>query len=172
MSEPSGNSGAHGPVWCSRLEPEADGMFQELQRADMKAAILCGLIGGLLTADAALLSTMPKSAWVPMTALVGVAGLLGAALMMTMWAIRPVLPPDGKLRIFACLTATPGRAETAEADAVAPEADRHQLLQAERLALFTTLAQRKFRILRCAVDVTMAALSVSGAALLILYITI
>ncbi|UUU23751.1 Pycsar system effector family protein [Streptomyces sp. DSM 40750] len=172
MPDPGGNVSADEQVRCSRLEAEAAGMFAEVQRADTKAATLCGLIGGLLAVDAMVLSAVWKSTWMPVAALVGAAVLLGVALIMTMWAIRPVLPPGGRLRTFACSAADPGRTETAGADPVMPEADRHQQMQAERLALFTTLAQRKFTILRWAVDVTAAALTMAGAGLLILYITI
>ncbi|WP_062644569.1 Pycsar system effector family protein [Streptomyces maremycinicus] len=172
MPDTGENSRADEQVNCTRLEGEAAGMFTELQRADTKATALCGLIGGLLAVDAMALSAVSESPRMPVAALVGAAVLLGVALMMTMVAIRPALPPGGRLRAFVCSVAHSGPPETAERNPAALEADRHLLLQAERLALFTTLAQRKFRILRWAVDVTAAALTMAGTGLLILYITI
>lgn len=146
----------------SRLEAEAAAMFTEVQRADSKATTLCGVNGGLLAIDATVLSVVPKHAWIPVTALVGAALLLGVALILAMSAIRPVLPRDGRLRVFT-------RSGT---ESRRPRADQRLRMQEERLALFTALAQRKFRIVRWSVDVTAVALAVAGAGLLLLYVTV
>jgi hypothetical protein len=154
-----------------RLRDEAAGMFTEVQRADTKATTLCGLAGGLLAVDAAALSTMSRSAWLAVAVLAVSGVLLGVALIMAMTAIRPVLPREGRLRIFACSASGLCRADARlPADAMTVSVG-HLRAEAERLALFTVLAQRKFRAVKWAVDFTTSALVMAGFGLLILYST-
>ncbi|MGW6888127.1 hypothetical protein [Streptomyces chartreusis] len=162
MPDARGNFSEDEQLERGRREAEAAAMFTEVQRADTKATTLCGVIGGLLAIDAAVLSVVPKSAWMSVTALAGAAVLLGVALVLAICAIRPVLPRGGRLRVFLC-SGTESRR---------PPVDRQLRVQAERLELFTALAQRKFRIVRWSVDVTATALAVAGAGLLVLYITV
>ncbi|MFE8987997.1 Pycsar system effector family protein [Streptomyces collinus] len=172
MPDDGGNHSTEAQMSCGRLDAEAAAMFAEVQRADTKATTLCGLIGGLLALDAVVLSAISKHACLPVAALMGASVLLGAALVLALLVIRPVLPPGGKLRTFACVAVGSGHTGTARLDSSVAEADRHLLMQTDRLALFTTLAQRKYRIIRWAVDITTAALTLAAAGLLILSVTI
>lgn len=172
MPEAGGTVGSDDQSGCARLAAEADAMFVEVQRADTKATALSGLVGGLLAADVTLASTVPRTAWAPITALLGAAVLFGAALVMSLHVIRPVLPRGGRLKTFACPVPASGPPRRTGADDGAPEAVRHVRMQSERLALFTALAERKFRIVRGAVDIAASGIIVAGAGLLLLYITV
>ncbi|PJE97214.1 hypothetical protein CUT44_13815 [Streptomyces carminius] len=155
---------------ADRLRGRAAELFVEVQRADSKATALCGLAGGLLAVVIAALSALGDAAWVVKVALASACGLLGAALVAALLAIRPVLPrgralmgveipsPDGGLEALVAALAAMSREEQLRADA----------LQVTRLAL---LAYRKFRAIRVAVDLTASALGMAGIGLLIPYIT-
>jgi hypothetical protein len=153
------------------LGTETAVMFTEVQRADTKATTLCGVAGGLLAVDAAVLSGVAKSGWLPVAALACAAVFLGMALVMAMSAIRPVLPRDGRLRVLAW-SAPRGcnRLEEMSAFPVMSGGERLRA-EAERLALFTALARRKFRAVVWAVDFITTALILAGFGLLILYVT-
>nr|WP_143657489.1 Pycsar system effector family protein [Streptomyces sp. alain-838] len=155
-----------------RLRSEAAGMFAEVQRADTKATALCGVAGGLLAVDAAVLSGSSTSAGLPVAALALAAVLLGLALCMAMAAIRPVLPREGGLRTFT--GPPPPRHRVSQEQRVASLAqgvDEQLRLEAERLELFMSLAHHKFRAVKWAVDFTATALIVAGIGLLLLYLT-
>lgn len=154
-----------------RLGVEAAGMFMEVQRADTKATALCGVAGGLLAVDAAVLSGMRRSSWVPLTVLGCAAVFLGMAIVAAMFAIRPVLPRGGRLKVF--VWPDPGCRRSGEGLSDVPVMSVRECLraEAERLALFTMLAQRKFRAVKWAVDFTTTALVLAGFGVLILYIT-
>ncbi|WP_318218762.1 Pycsar system effector family protein [Streptomyces sp. SCL15-6] len=144
-------------------------MFTEVQRADTKATTLCGVAGGLLAVDAAVLSGVPKSAWLPVAALVSAAVFLGLALFMAMVAIRPVLPREGGLRAFASPFRRHRASESLHTASVAGM-DEQVCTETERLELFMALAHQKFRAVKWAVDFTATALFVAGIGLLLLYL--
>ncbi|MFF1263561.1 Pycsar system effector family protein [Streptomyces sp. NPDC058321] len=146
-------------------------MFVEVQRSDTKATTLCGVTGGLLAVDAAALSTVPRASWLPVAALACAAVLLGTALVVALSAIRPVLPRRGGLRTFAGPVPEQGRAEEVVSTFSAMGSGQRVLAEAERLVLFAGLAQRKFRAVKWAVDLTATALGMAGIGLLSAYIT-
>ncbi|MFE2471659.1 Pycsar system effector family protein [Streptomyces mirabilis] len=147
-------------------------MFVEVQRADTKATTLCGVAGGLLAVDAAVLSSVPRSDWLPVAALACAAILLGLALVVAMSAIRPVVPRGGELRAFAGAVPGQGRPEEVLSAFSVMSAGEHLRAEAERLVSFAALAQRKFRAVKWAVDFTAAAVAVAGIGLLSLYISV
>ncbi|MFB6755724.1 hypothetical protein ACFCX6_32960 [Streptomyces sp. NPDC056353] len=148
-------------------------MFTEVQRADTKATTLCGVAGGLLTVDAAVLMGIHTSAWLPMTALACAAVFLGLALLMAMVAIRPVLPREGGLRTFTRLPSDGRRTGENQpaASAVGVGVDERTHAETERLKLFMSLAYQKFRAVKWAVDFTATGLIMAGIGLLLLYLT-
>ncbi|MFD7408581.1 Pycsar system effector family protein [Streptomyces sp. NPDC059866] len=156
---------------CRRLGDAAAEMFVEVQRSDTKATTLCGVTGGLLTVDAAALSTVPWSRWLPVAALACAAALLGMALVVALFAIRPVLPRRGGLRTFAGPVPEQGGAEDIVSAFSAMGSGQRVLAEAEQLVLFARLAQRKFRAVRWAVDLTATAVGMAGIGLLSAYIT-
>ncbi|MEV8597616.1 hypothetical protein [Streptomyces sp. NPDC052012] len=170
MSDGTGG-GASPADAVRRLGAEAAGMFMEVQRADTKATALCGVAGGLLAVDAAVLPSMPRSSWVPLTALACAAVFLGMALVAAMFALRPVLPRGGELKVFAWSAPCCSRPEEGVPGFPVMSVRECLRAEAERLALFKVLAQRKFRAVKWAVDLTTTALAVAGFGLLILYIT-
>ncbi|MEH0580020.1 DUF5706 domain-containing protein [Streptomyces sp. B21-108] len=156
---------------CRRLGDAAAEMFVEMQRADTKATTLCGVTGGLLAVDAATLSTVPRSSWLSVAALACAAALLGAALVVALSAIRPVLPRRGGFRVFVGPVPEQGGAEELVSTFSAMGSDRPARAEAERLVLFAGLAQRKFRAVKWAVDLTATAIGMAGIGLLSGYIT-
>ncbi|ATW46679.1 hypothetical protein CGZ69_00155 [Streptomyces peucetius subsp. caesius ATCC 27952] len=151
----------------------ADAMFVEVQRADTKATALCGVTGGLLAVVAGTaLSTPVGSSWMLGVALALVGALLGAALVLALRALRPVFPKDDRLvwqgsllrQGSACVHAPTAfvlcRVSSAEG----------RPCEAERLALLTALARRKFRAISGSVDLTVAALGVAGLGLLLVFL--
>lgn len=165
--------GSFEPVnFLHRLRGEAADMFTEVQRADAKATALCGVAGGLLAVDAAILSGLRTSAGLPVTALALAAVLLGLALGMAMVAIRPVLPRNGGLQTFTGPPPPHRRTHHEQpAAALARAVDEQLRAEAERLELFMALAHHKFRAVKWAVDFTATALIVAGIGLLLPYLT-
>uniref|UniRef100_A0AAU1TYY1 DUF5706 domain-containing protein n=1 Tax=Streptomyces sp. NBC_00119 TaxID=2975659 RepID=A0AAU1TYY1_9ACTN len=156
---------------CRRFGDAAAEMFVEVQRSDTKATTLCGVTGGLLAVDAAALSTVPRSSWLPVAALACAAVLLGTALVFALSAIRPVLPRRGGLRTFAGPVPEQGGAEVVVSTFSAMGSGQRVLAEAERLVLFAGLAQRKFRAVKWSVDLTATALGMAGIGILSIYIT-
>lgn len=154
-----------------RFGDAAAEMFVEVQRSDTKATTLCGVTGGLLAVDAAALSAAPRPSWLPGAALACAAVLLGIALVVALSAIRPVLPRRGGLRTFAGPVPEQGGAEEFVSAFAAMGSGQRVLAEAEQLVLFAGLAQRKFRAVKWAVDLTAAAVGVAGIGLLSVYIT-
>nr|WP_237556541.1 Pycsar system effector family protein [Streptomyces sp. SID5464] len=144
-------------------------MFTEVQRADTKAAALCGVAGGLLAVDAAAVSALPSAGALLTAVLAGVAVLLGLSLIAALSAIRPVLPRGGRLRVFAREAVDCSRSEEVLSAVAAMSVDGPARAEAERLALFTALAGRKFRTVRRAADLIAAAVTLAGIGLLIAY---
>ncbi|MEU9117266.1 Pycsar system effector family protein [Streptomyces sp. NPDC048483] len=145
-------------------------MFVEVQRADGKATALCGVAGGLLAVAGAALAALPDGARLPAAALACACLLLGLALSAAVSAIRPVLPGD---RAFTGLEGI-CRGSTAE-DVVAAFQAMGRLdqlrMEADRLAVLASLARRKFRAIKVAVDLIVTAILVAGMGLLITYIS-
>ncbi|MFF8479140.1 Pycsar system effector family protein [Streptomyces sp. NPDC015414] len=141
----------------------------ELQRADSKAAALCGAAGALLTADVATLSVLdgPRLLGV---ALLSASLLLAAALGMALWALRPALPragTSGELLALRC----GADAESLVASLARLNSVGQQRLEERRLSVMAVLARRKFRAVRLAVDMLTVALVVAGIGLLITYMS-
>ncbi|MFE1947080.1 Pycsar system effector family protein [Streptomyces massasporeus] len=164
IGEGFGSTGLVGRGW---LEAKAAEMFTEVQRADTKATALCGVAGGLLAVDAAAVSALPSAGGLSAAVLAGVAVLLGLSLIAALSAIRPVLPRGGRLRVFAREAVDCSRSEEVLSAVAAMSVDGPVRAEAERLALFTALAGRKFRAVRRAADLLAAAVALAGIGLLI-----
>ena len=153
------------PSITERLRFRSADLFAEVQRADTKATALCGVAGGLLAVGVASLSTLPGAAWLR-GLLACACGLLGLAVVAALSAIRPVLPKD------ASLTGLDGQAHGEVATAVRDvSALRDLRWELHRLSVFDALARRKFRAIKMAADLTVAAVLMAGIALLITYVT-
>ncbi|GHD24772.1 hypothetical protein [Streptomyces galbus] len=88
----------HIPTTTGAPASDDNRMFVEVQRADTKATALSGVTGALLaiTAGTALSTPVNSSRMLSVAvALVGV--LLGAALVSTLMALRPIFPKDDGL---------------------------------------------------------------------------
>ncbi|MFE2541723.1 Pycsar system effector family protein [Actinacidiphila glaucinigra] len=147
------------------VEARATEMFTQVQRADGKATTLCGVAGGLLAVDVAVLSSLPWSQWLSVGALVGVAAFLGMAIIAALCAIRPALPGDGGLGAFVSSVAG-AHQHGAESASRSMGLDEGQRAEAERLAALAALAHRKLRAIKWAVDLTISAIAMAGFALL------
>ena len=93
------------------------------------------------------------------------------ALVVALSAIRPVLPRCGGLRTVAGPVPEQGGAEEFVSAFAAMGSGQRVLAEAEQLVLFSRLAQRKFRAVKWAVDLTAAAVGVAGIGLLSVYVT-
>ncbi|MEU7085454.1 Pycsar system effector family protein [Streptomyces achromogenes] len=146
-----------------------DRMFVEVQRADTKATALSGVIGALLAITAGTaLSTPLNSSRMLSVAMVLVGTLLGAALVSALMVLRPIFPKDDGL-VWRGEFAD-GRSGSRHLSTSVPRspANCHEL--PDREAALTTLARRKFRAIRVAVDLTVAAISVAGLVLLLTFL--
>ncbi|TWD29698.1 hypothetical protein FB570_101621 [Streptomyces sp. T12] len=99
-------------------------------------------------------------------ALVGV--LLGAALVSTLMALRPIFPKDDGL-VWREEFIGGGSGSRHSPAALPPRPVSCNELP-EREAALTTLARRKFRAVKVAVDLTVAAISVAGLVLLLTFL--
>ncbi|MFJ8755320.1 hypothetical protein ACIREO_39340 [Streptomyces sp. NPDC102441] len=145
-------------------------MFMEVQRADVKAATLCAVAGGLLAVACAAPSVLPKGDSPPVAVLACSCALFGLGLIAALVAIRPVLPDGSRLTgLEGICTGT-----TAE-DVVAAFQDMNSRdrvrVEADRLSLLASLACRKFQTLKVASDLIVAGILVAGIGLLITYLT-
>ncbi|MFJ3905457.1 hypothetical protein [Streptomyces sp. NPDC090025] len=147
-------------------------MFVEVQRADTKAAALFGVAGGLFAAAVAcaLSNNAYRAGW-PLLAPLGVTFLLlMASVLALLTALRPAL--GWRCDPYA------RREEDIDTTSVVLEWIRsldelHQLhAEAERLVMLRSLARRKFRLIRLAVGLIMAAHGVAGSTLLITPLTL
>ncbi len=153
--------------WLSQRAGDA---FTEVQRADTKAAALCGVTGGLLALAVTVLGHANERER-PLALGLGVAcTLLIGAVITALGALRPVLPRAGLPAVLA-----------AEAEGGSPEPRGAQAssvglppaggtAQARRLEVLAALAARKLRAVRLAVDLIRIALVVAGFALLSVYL--
>ncbi|KAF2775103.1 hypothetical protein [Streptomyces sp. OM5714] len=137
--------------------------FTEVQRADTKAAAVCGLAGGLLALSGAALAQEDGLSRIPYALLLTTTALLGVSLAAALLALRPAMPTAGL------------RAELTDADAsVFGEGPHHvgaarRRWQERRLRALSLLADRKLRLVRLSVDLVLVALSMAGMALLSQY---
>lgn len=161
-------AGALSQEAADRLRSRTAELFVEVQRADSKAAVLCGLAGGLLAVVVAALSALDDAAWSAKNALALACGLLGVALVAALWAIRPVLPRDRDLTGLEGPSPT-GDPETLIVALAAMNREERQRADALQVARLAALAHRKFRVIRLAVDLAASALGMAGIALLITY---
>ncbi|MFE3390342.1 hypothetical protein [Streptomyces anulatus] len=150
------------PAEVQRLQSHAERAFVEMQRADTKAAALCGIAGGLLAAGVAVLSSadgMP-----PLTAilLVLMCLLLMAAIGAALLTLRPSVPRSG-LRTELMSEAVVHHQIGVDA-AARGELERH--VEDRRLQVLAWLADKKLRAARLSVDFALAALMMAGMSLL------
>jgi hypothetical protein len=139
-------------------------MFVEVQRADTKATALCGVAGALLAITAGTALSTPVNSSRLLTAAVALVGtLLGAALVSALTALRPIFPKDDA---FVWREEFVGGGRRASASSPRRPVNCTEL--PEREAALTTLARRKFRAIKAAVDLTVAAISVAGLVLLLI----
>ncbi|MFE7314245.1 hypothetical protein ACFU7T_14350 [Streptomyces sp. NPDC057555] len=155
------------PQWqAERLRERAADAFTEVQRADTKATALCGVAGGLLAVDVAVLSQVDSGSWLLLSGLALMSVLLGIATSAALWAIRPVMPKGG-----LCAELTVGTdaraAETFVTAATTVDLDTERCVATRRLRMLAALADRKLRAVRVAVDLILAALILAGMGLLI-----
>ncbi|WP_129837905.1 Pycsar system effector family protein [Streptomyces sp. RFCAC02] len=153
------------------LATEAAVMFTEVQRADSKATTLCGVAGGMLGVDIAALSAVRECGGLPLITQTTATILLAVALITAMYAIRPALPRDGRLRTFACTAPANDQSESGWPACSVVCGGDHLRAEAARLAMFTTLAQQKFRAIKWAVDFVATATTVATLGLLIPYVS-
>ncbi|RMB81087.1 hypothetical protein [Streptomyces shenzhenensis] len=149
MREPRGI-----PTEVQRLHGHAERAFVEVQRADTKAAALCGIAGGLLAAGVALLSNADGMPPIGMFSLVLMCLFLMVAIGAALLALRPVVPRAGL-----------------HAELIGDAAARHRVelerhAEAHRLRVLAWLADRKLRTARLAIDFALAALLMAGMCLL------
>jgi hypothetical protein len=145
-------------------------MFVEVQRADTKATALCGVTGALLAiAAGTALSTPVGSSRMLSAAMALVGTLLGAALVSALTALRPIFPKDDGL---VWREEFVGRGSgSRHASASIPRRPVNCPELPEREAALLSLARRKFRAIKVAVDLTVAALSVAELVLLLTFLT-
>lgn len=164
---------ASGAVRAVALQGLADDMFVEVQRADTKATALCGVTGGLLAVVAGTALSTPVGASSMLGAALSLVGaLLGAALISALRALRPVFPKDNRLVWRGSFLRQESRCVQVPTAFVLCRVSSAERLpcEAERLALLTALARRKFRAIRGSVDLTVAALGVAGLGLLLVFL--
>ncbi|MFD6935367.1 hypothetical protein ACFWAP_04305 [Streptomyces goshikiensis] len=144
-------------------------MFVEVQRADTKATALCGVTGALLAIVAGTALSTPVDSTRLLSAAAALVGtLFGAALVSALIALRPVFPKDDGLLWREEFVG--GGSGSGHASLPAPR-PTNSAAGREREAALTTLARRKFRAIKVAVDLTVAAISVAGSALLLAFLT-
>ncbi|MFV6028871.1 hypothetical protein [Streptomyces sp. NPDC056264] len=144
-------------------------MFVEVQRADAKATALCGVAGALLAIVAGTaLSTPVGSTRLLSAAAALVSTLFGAALVSALIALRPVFPKDDGLVWREEFVG--GDSGSGHASLPAPR-PMNSAARRQREAALAALARRKFRAIKVAVDLTVAAISVAGSVLLIAFLT-
>jgi hypothetical protein len=145
-------------------------MFVEVQRADTKSTALCGVTGALLAITAGTALSTPVGSSHLLSAAVALVGtLLGAALVSALTALRPIFPKDDGLVWREEFVGGESGSMHASASIARRAANCTEL--SEREAALTTLARRKFRAIKVAVDLTVAAISMAGLVLLLTFLT-
>ncbi|TXS71634.1 hypothetical protein [Streptomyces sp. sk2.1] len=144
-------------------------MFVEVQRADTKATALSGVTGALLAITAGTaLSTPVNSSRMLSVAAALVGALLGAALVSALIALRPIFPKDDGLVWREEFVG--GGSGSRNSSASVPRRPVSCTELPEREAVLTTLARQKFRAVKVAVDLTVAAISMAGLVLLLTFL--
>lgn len=170
MEEPeSQNVPLHVSTTTGAPASDDNRMFVEVQRADTKATALSGVTGALLAITAGTaLSTPVNSSHMLSVAVALVGALLGAALVSALMALRPIFPKDDGLVWREEFVG--GGSESRHSSAVLPPRPVSCTEIPEREAALTTLARRKFRAVKVAVDLTVAAISLAGLVLLLTFL--
>lgn len=171
MSRACGDSGGARFVAAEeKLSARCTEMFVEVQRADGKATALCGVAGGLLAVAGAALAALPEGARLAAAALACACLLLGLALGAAVSAIRPVLPGEHAFTGLEGIC----RGSTVE-DVVAAFQAMSRLdqlrIEADRLAVLASLARKKFKAIKVAVDLIVTSVLVAGIGLLITFVS-
>lgn len=139
--------------------------FTEVQRTDTKATTLCGVAGGLLALSVAALSQRASIRSGTVLVLTVSCLLLVAAVSVALLALRPVLPAGGLRRVLVGELCGHGACGPVSSSSVTSPIVRRE--EAElRLRALSRLADRKFRLVRFAGDLVLAALIVAGMGLL------
>lgn len=151
----------YGPDALNHLRAETDAARAELARIDGKAAALIGWAGTAfaVVSAAATVTTLPTAAT---AAIVAGAGLLAAAVAVLLTVIRPRIPRHGGTG-FVRIARLRDREQLQELVPVTPTAQRSQA--ANDVLMLSRIALAKYRCLRLAVDLLLAALVVLAAAL-------
>ncbi|MFG2116669.1 hypothetical protein ACGFRB_29205 [Streptomyces sp. NPDC048718] len=160
---------AEGALSCEvvgRIRTRAAELFVEVQRADTKATVLCGLDVALLAVVVAALPVAAEAGWVVRTTLAVMCAGAASALVAALLALRPVLPGG------TALTGMDGPCPDEVPEAVVAVAEWQAaggLYRADawNVARLAALAHRKFRIIKVAVDLTVVTLGVAGIGVLI-----
>ncbi|MFC8267017.1 hypothetical protein ACFUIZ_15020 [Streptomyces cinereoruber] len=145
-------------------------MFVEVQRADTKAAALFGVTGGLLAAVlACALSDSVQRAGRPLLVPLGVLSLpLLVAVVMALAALRPTLDWQCGLPLRAERHFDSGTTPPRWIRRIQPLGQQDQILaEVRRLVMLRSLARRKYRLIRLAVDLVVTAHGMAGTTLLI-----
>ncbi|GFN01356.1 hypothetical protein Sfulv_61660 [Streptomyces fulvorobeus] len=143
--------------------------FTEVQRADVKATVLCGVAGALLGVGVVCLTDAGGVPWVLACSLTVACVLLGLSVGVSLWAIRPVIPAGGFQRELAGCGGVRGLGQFVAA--VGREgAVEEQWWEVRRLWVLSALAGRKLMWVRLGVDLVIAALVVAGLGVLITYV--
>lgn len=148
------------------MRTRAAELFVEVQRADTKATVLCGLDAALLAVVVAALPVAAEAGWVVRAALALTSAGAAAALVAALLALRPVLP-DGTALTGMDGPCPDGVPEAVVATATWQAAGGRLQADARNVARLAALAHRKFRIIRVAVDLTVITLGVAGIGVLI-----
>ncbi|MFD9545062.1 Pycsar system effector family protein [Streptomyces sp. NPDC060022] len=143
--------------------------FTEVQRADVKATVLCGVAGALLGVGVVCLTGTGGVPWVLACSLTVVCVLLGLSVGVSLWAIRPVIPAGGFQRELAGCGGVRGLGEFVAA-VRRGGAVEEQWWEVRRLWVLSELAGRKLMWVRLGVDLVIAALIVAGLGVLITYV--
>ncbi|MGI5473264.1 hypothetical protein [Streptomyces sp. CA-132043] len=145
------------------LRERAERAFVEVQRADTKATALCGVAGGLLAVEVAVLSSIGSMPRTVVWCLALVSVLLLAAVGAALLALRPVVPRNG------LDTELVGDAVSQRDDLLSAGRSEERRREMRTLRVLAYLADRKLRSVRVAVDLVLAALLVAGMGLLSCY---
>lgn len=145
-----------------------DRMFVEVQRADTKATALSGVTGALLAITAGTALSAPVNSSRMLSVAVALVGaLLGAALVSALMALRPIFPKDDGL---VWREEFVGGRSASSSSVPVPRRPANCNEAPEREVALTTLVRRKFRAVKVAVDLTVAAISVAGLVLLLTFL--
>jgi hypothetical protein len=157
---------AASPVVPGRLASSVADVFAEVQRADTKAAAVCAATVGTAAITVAALSAGLSLGALPRVLLAMACVLQSLAFLTAVLVLRPATRTTGQRFL-------PYEGHTVEevmARVSHRSAGQLARAEAERFVMLSHLAQRKYRLLRWAVDELCAALVASGLAAVLAWI--